>query len=249
MKQNIGQDMMKTTLLIISISFAVLLLPHLSKALTNPSAVYCTAMGYLYEDVMTSQGSVGMCTLPGNKTVNAWDFLMGTEGLEFSYCAKAGYKSEQSTDPALCKITDKCTVCTLTNGTKIEVTKLMSLSFVEGRCGDGVCTLGENYLNCPKDCPSGSSDGYCDGVKDGICDPDCISQKTPSKDPDCASSTTTSSPSQPACGNYICESGENYSNCPQDCPKATDFTLVYVIVGIVVGVLVAIIVIWSRRAQ
>jgi putative hemolysin len=258
MKQDIELDMKKNILLVvISMSFTVLLLPKLGMALANPSAVYCNAMGYQYENVMMPQGEVGMCILPGNKTVDAWNFLMGTEGLDSSYCAKAGYKNEQSSDPTLCKITDKCTVCTLENGTKVEVTKLMGLSFVEGSCGDGVCVLGENYLNCPKDCPSGSHDGYCDGVKDGICDPDCISQKTPSKDPDCASSTTvpnsssTTAPSsnQPVCGNYICENGENYSNCPQDCPKATDFTIVYVIVGIVVGVLVAIIVIWSRRAQ
>lgn len=119
----------------------------------------------------------------------------------------------------------------------------------------GVCdpSKGENYFSCPANCPSGSKDGVCDMIKDGRCDPDCL----PGTDPDCASSTTvpnsssttTTSSNQPACGNYICESGENYSNCPQDCPKATNLTLVYVIVGIVVGVLVAIIIIWSRRSQ
>lgn len=52
-------------------------------------------------------------------------------------------------------------------------------------CGDGICSSGENYGNCPKDCPSGSGDGFCDGVKDGVCDPDCDA----GSDEDCKSPT------------------------------------------------------------
>lgn len=76
--------------------------------------------------------------------------------------------------------------------------------------GNGVCEIdkGEYYKNCPEDCKSGSPDGYCDKVIDGRCDPDC----KPREDPDCIKAV---------CGDGTCESikGEDYTNCPQDCPK------------------------------
>lgn len=37
---------------------------------------------------------------------------------------------------------------------------------------DGVCSKGENFLNCA-DCESGREDGICDNLVDGRCDPDC----------------------------------------------------------------------------
>lgn len=77
-------------------------------------------------------------------------------------------------------------------------------------CGDTTCDFrrGENYENCPQDCPSGSRDNYCDSIADGICDPDCKARE----DIDCL---------EELCGNGKCDEGEgeNYENCPQDCPK------------------------------
>ncbi|MEA3254715.1 MAG: hypothetical protein U9Q22_02650 [Candidatus Altiarchaeota archaeon] len=79
-------------------------------------------------------------------------------------------------------------------------------------CGDGACDFGrgENYKNCPQDCPSGSSDGYCDMIEDGICDPDCSREE----DTDCVGVVEI------ICGDGICNTlgGEDYMNCPQDCP-------------------------------
>ncbi len=38
---------------------------------------------------------------------------------------------------------------------------------------DGVCSAGENFLNCREDCESGMEDGICDNLVEGRCDPDC----------------------------------------------------------------------------
>lgn len=68
---------------------------------------------------------------------------------------------------------------------------------------DGICSPGENYLNCPQDC-SGKNEGLCDRSADGRCDQDC----TRNEDPDCACNR-----------NGICESPyEEVANCPSDCP-------------------------------
>jgi hypothetical protein len=74
-------------------------------------------------------------------------------------------------------------------------------------CGDGICDETENYANCPNECPSGGKDNYCDAIKDGLCDPDCLQ----GLDPDCVEK----------CGNGMCETGENYANCPKDCKSGS----------------------------
>jgi putative hemolysin len=153
----------------------------------NPSAVYCSSLGYGFKIIETTEGEVGMCVFPDNTSVDAWNFLSGKEALKWSYCAKEGYGAKHVVNMETCKPSDECTICVLPNGTEIEVTKLMGLTFEEGVCGDGICVIGENYNNCPEDCPSGSYDGYCDRVKDGKCDPDC----EVSADQDCLMLTTT----------------------------------------------------------
>jgi putative hemolysin len=172
-------------------------------ALMNPASVYCSALGYNYS---VKDGS---CIFPDGSKVDAWKFLLGEEKQEYSYCARQGYEVKiiKSEEECSLFLTESCAGCLLPNGSVIEVTKLMGLSFVEGVCGDRRCVIGESYKNCPQDCPSGSRDGYCDEVKDGICDEDCLLQNITEKDPDC-----------PFCGNKICDKGENNLNCPQDCP-------------------------------
>jgi len=173
---------------------------HLASALRDPAAVYCEALNYTYSE--------GKCILPDGTIVDAWSFLLGKIGQKYSYCAKQGYELKIISDPEECSLflTESCAGCVLPNGSVIEVTKLMGLSFRETVCGDNICGFPENYKNCPQDCPSGSADGYCDGIADGKCDPDCILQNVSFKDPDC-----------PFCGNGKCEAGEDYKNCCQDC--------------------------------
>ena len=207
---------------ILTITLVFLMLPHLVYSYKNPAEVYCKALGYKSEITETVEGEVGICVFPDNASVNEWDFLLGRKALEWSYCTKNGYEAKHLENSDICK---ECTACVLPNGTETEVTKLMGLSFEEGKCGDDSCTVGENYGNCPKDCSSGSEDGYCDGVSDGICDPDCVALEEKVKDPDCITTTTkkTTTTIQLCNKNKKCEPslGENYKTCPQDCPSGS----------------------------
>lgn len=159
-------------------------------ALRNPSAVYCEALGYEYVVETTVQGDTGYCKVGGSQTVDSWDFLQGKAGQEFSYCSEQGYgmKTVNSSRRCLVFLTDECAVCVLENGTEVEVTELMGLSFEETTCGDGTCGIPENITTCPQDCPTGSADAYCDSISDNICDPDCREDE----DPDCVEQADTS---------------------------------------------------------
>lgn len=161
-------------------------------ALTNPSAVYCTELGYEYITINTETGVRGLCVLPNNQIVNAWWFLEGKVAQEYSYCKKEGYEIKTVVDSETCKkiFTEECAVCILEDGTEVEVAELMNLSFAETVCGDDFCAaVMENFKNCPEDCPSGEGDGYCDGAADGKCDPDCVERG--GYDPDCPAPAPT----------------------------------------------------------
>jgi hypothetical protein len=66
-----------------------------------------------------------------------------------------------------------------------------------GMCGDGVCDPGES-TSCPADCPSPPppvcGNSKCEGNEADYCPDDC-----------------------PVCGNGICNMGEDYVTCPEDC--------------------------------
>ncbi|HDR74239.1 MAG TPA: DUF333 domain-containing protein [Methanoculleus sp.] len=109
------------------------LLPLAVSALMNPAAVYCTALNYTYAVDETDAGQIGACLLPGNQPVDAWQFLQGTAGREAGYCALMGYETRTVADPGTCAgiYADSCAVCVLPDGTEMEVTALMDLSFRE----------------------------------------------------------------------------------------------------------------------
>jgi len=176
MRKHIENSMLKSGgILVISLLlFAFLTIP--GYALVDPSAVYCTALGYNYVTESTSQGERGLCRLPNNQSVDAWEFLKGKVSQEYSYCQMVGYeiKTVQDKEKCLEFLEDDCAVCILEDGTEVEVTELMDLSFEETTCGDGTCGIPEKFATCPQDCPSGSYDGYCDGIPDGKCDSDCL---------------------------------------------------------------------------
>jgi putative hemolysin len=91
-------------LLVSSLALAVLLLKGgatQSKAaaegftkIGNPAAVYCREMGYTYQSIADdADGSRGVCQLPEETACDAWDFLAGQCGAEYSYCAQNGYQT------------------------------------------------------------------------------------------------------------------------------------------------------------
>jgi putative hemolysin len=153
----------------------ILILP--SAAMKDPSSVYCASLGYEFTVVMTDAGEQGFCTLPNDQKVNAWHFLQGKAGQEYSYCELEGYEMKTIRDPERCVrfLTDECAVCVRPDGSEVEVTELMGLDFRETVCGDGVCGIPENYLTCPQDCPADGYDGYCNpDFKET--DEDCIAE-------------------------------------------------------------------------
>ena len=131
-----------------------------ANALLNPAAVYCEALGYNYTIQSTEHGERGLCQLPNGDVVDAWEFLQGKVAQNYSYCCQKGYEIKTVKDSKKCLkfLTDWCAVCVLEDGTEVEVTELMNLSFEETVCGDGTCGISENFNTCPRDCPSGGMD-------------------------------------------------------------------------------------------
>jgi putative hemolysin len=162
----------------------IFILMSQSVGMLNPADVYCHSLGY---EPITKKGENGSescyCRLPNNVEVDAWEFLLGRVATEYGYCARSGYDLKVVNNSSKCVkfLTGSCAVCMLKNGTEVEVTDLMNLSFKETTCGDGHCGTAEDFGNCPRDCPSGEWDDYCDGVSDGKCDPNCLA----GEDPDC----------------------------------------------------------------
>jgi len=152
--------------------------------LLNPASVYCSALGYRPETDHTPDGDYVYCRISETVRLDAWKFLLGQAGEEYSYCRRMGYNQVILTGREQCFAyrTDTCAACVFPNGTSIEVGQAMQLSFLEGRCGDGRCSDPEDALTCPQDCPTGVQDFTCDGKVDGLCDPDCIGG---TGDPDC----------------------------------------------------------------
>ena len=70
-------------------------LPPGIEGLPNPSAVYCTKLGYKYKIKTLSDGSqIGYCvfkdSILGRKECPAWDFYNGLCAEEYTYCSKTG---------------------------------------------------------------------------------------------------------------------------------------------------------------
>lgn len=99
------------------------------KGYANPAAVYCEKMGYSYntqEDINGDHN--GVCILPNDSVVDAWDFYRGKVAQEYSYCEKMGYKTEYlKTDSN--GVVSECAVCVqeIAKGreTRLKMTDLM----------------------------------------------------------------------------------------------------------------------------
>jgi len=64
----------------------------------NPAAIHCVELGYEYETVESDGGYSGVCSFPDGSECNAWEFLKGKCGQEFSYCAQHGQEVQTMTD-------------------------------------------------------------------------------------------------------------------------------------------------------
>ena len=118
---------------------ALLAMP--AAAMINPAAGYCTGLGYPYTDTVGKDGSMtGYCVLPGNQSVDAWQFLQGKISPELSYCKKQGLEIRTVSDPKICgMLGSTCAVCVKADGTLQEVTNMMNLDFREKICNEKIC--------------------------------------------------------------------------------------------------------------
>jgi putative hemolysin len=128
-----------TIFLLILLATGMLAAP--AGAMINPASGYCSALGYQYTDKVAADGSMtGYCVLPGNQSVDAWQFLQGKVSPELSYCKKQGFEVRTVTDPGVCgMLGDTCAVCVKADGTTQEVTKMMGLDFREKICSGNIC--------------------------------------------------------------------------------------------------------------
>jgi len=64
----------------------------------NPAAVYCQDLGYMFALTETVSGQQGICKFNESAQCDAWDFLNGKCGQEYSICARQGYGIETRAD-------------------------------------------------------------------------------------------------------------------------------------------------------
>lgn len=60
--------------------------------IANPAATYCAMLGYQSGTQETAAGQASTCIMPDGTVCDAWQFLRGTCGQEFSWCALNGYQ-------------------------------------------------------------------------------------------------------------------------------------------------------------
>ncbi len=119
-------------LLALFLSFTICVIPV--HALRNPSAVYCQALGYTYEITDTPAGQVGYCKVSDSADYNAWDFLWGKSGTNYSYCARQGLGQRVGRGEECGEDNEnaECLVCILPDGSTQEVTQLIEFK-LQGR--------------------------------------------------------------------------------------------------------------------
>jgi putative hemolysin len=99
-------------------------------SISNPAATYCSLLGYQSGTQDTAEGQVSICTFPDGSVCDAWQFLRGKCGQEFSWCALNGYQI-QAVIESDGSSTQEYAVCVDSNGntvgTLIELSGLQAL--------------------------------------------------------------------------------------------------------------------------
>jgi putative hemolysin len=139
---------MRISLLII-VAAGLIAVP--TAAMINPAAGYCTALGYNYTENTGSDGSMtGYCTLSGNQTVDAWQFLYGNVSADKSYCTVHGMQIQTVENVSVCgMIGSRCGACVEADGSVKEVTAAMGLDFREKICSGSICCDPAKDTTCP----------------------------------------------------------------------------------------------------
>jgi putative hemolysin len=108
------------------------------QALPDVAKVYCDKLNsdfgnYVYKVVEEDAGQRGVCVLPNNQEVDAWDFFTGKVARDFSYCAKKGYDSEIDEGGIFAPYEQVCLVRSLTflPPKKVSVATLANLDYKE----------------------------------------------------------------------------------------------------------------------
>jgi putative hemolysin len=94
-------------------------------SISNPAATYCSLLGYQTGTQNTAEGQAGICTMPDGMVCDAWQFLRGTCGQEFSWCALNGYQVQNVVESDGSS-TQEYAICVDSNG--VSVGKLFELS-------------------------------------------------------------------------------------------------------------------------
>lgn len=103
-------------------------------------------------------------------------------------------------------------------------------------CGDDACTTGEDEVTCPHDCPPGStntcaSQRFYEMAEFETCTAECSDACI--RKQDCGGRPCfggycwwcpTGGGGQSVCGDHVCTTGEDESNCPGDCPPGSTNT-------------------------
>ncbi|MFH1239930.1 MAG: DUF333 domain-containing protein [Candidatus Diapherotrites archaeon] len=93
----------------------------------NPATVYCGELGYQWKINENPMGQQGICIFSDESECDEWDFLRGTCGQQWSYCAVNGYDIITK-DDGRNPFTPEYAVCVDEEGNEIgSVTELMNL--------------------------------------------------------------------------------------------------------------------------
>ena len=91
---------MKKLMIPIMVPIMVFILAgYVQAGMPNPADVYCIELGYQVETITEENGGqYSVCVFPDGNTCDAWKFLEGTCGEEYSYCALNGFDLIVKTD-------------------------------------------------------------------------------------------------------------------------------------------------------
>jgi hypothetical protein len=186
---------------------------------SGPSSQFCSfdLTGYLIE-LPAKEYNFEVIDTQGNAAYSGTGTISGS----LASCLKAGGKFvDFNTDGKCCSPTDPVVLKKPQDGKCISY---KCPCYICLNCGDGICDQYEDFCTCGSDCgKSCRKEGKTFVKWGGELDTMCCKGLKAVKNA-VFSSGKCSYPKTPEyvctkCGNGTCGTGENYCNCPDDCPK------------------------------